>query len=36
VNFAAFPLTTALGIYGLWVLLNKETKPLFNPQATAV
>lgn len=23
------PFGTALGIYGLWVLLNKDTKPLF-------
>ena len=26
-----FPIGTAVGIYGLWVLLNKETKPLFRP-----
>jgi hypothetical protein len=26
-----FPFGTALGIYGLWVMLNKETKPLFKP-----
>jgi len=26
-----FPVGTALGIYGLWVMLNKETKPLFRP-----
>ena len=25
------PLGTALGIYGLWVLLNKETERLFQP-----
>jgi hypothetical protein len=25
----AFPLGTALGVYGLWVLLNAETLPLF-------
>lgn len=25
------PLGTALGIYGFWVLLNKETEPLFQP-----
>jgi hypothetical protein len=25
------PFGTALGIYGLWVLLNKETEPLFQP-----
>jgi hypothetical protein len=28
-GIANFPFGTALGIYGLWVLLNKETKPLF-------
>jgi hypothetical protein len=28
-NLMNFPFGTALGIYGLWVLLNKETKPLF-------
>ena len=31
-----FPFGTALGIYGLWVLLNKETKPLFQTQANVV
>jgi hypothetical protein len=25
----SFPFGTALGVYGLWVLLNKETPPLF-------
>ena len=25
-----FPIGTALGIYGLWVLFNKETEALFN------
>jgi hypothetical protein len=29
-SLPGIPLGTALGIYGLWVLLNKETKPLFN------
>ena len=24
-----FPFGTALGVYGLWVLLNRETEPLF-------
>jgi hypothetical protein len=28
-GIANFPFGTALGIYGLWVMLNKETKPLF-------
>jgi hypothetical protein len=31
----AFPIGTALGAYGLWVLLNTETLPLFEPR-TAV
>ena len=30
-NLPGIPFGTALGIYGLWVLLNRETKPLFNP-----
>ena len=28
-NLFAFPIGTALGIYTLWALLNKETPPLF-------
>jgi len=28
-SLPGFPLGTALGAYGLWVLLNKDTKPLF-------
>jgi len=28
-SLPGIPFGTALGIYGLWVLLNKETKPLF-------
>jgi hypothetical protein len=28
-NLFAFPIGTALGIYTLWALLNKETTPLF-------
>lgn len=28
-NLLNFPFGTALGAYGLWVLLNKETEPLF-------
>lgn len=27
-----FPIGTAIGIYGLWVLLTKETERLFTPQ----
>ena len=30
-SLISFPFGTALGIYGLWVMLNKETKPLFGP-----
>jgi hypothetical protein len=28
-NLLSVPFGTALGIYSLWVLMNKETKPLF-------
>jgi len=28
-NLPGIPFGTALGIYGLWVLLNKDTKPIF-------
>ncbi len=28
------PFGTALGVYGLWVLLNKETEPLFSALPT--
>lgn len=30
------PIGTALGVYGLWVLLNRETEPLFQPGAVPV
>ena len=33
-NLLSFPFGTALGIYGLWILLNEETKPLFRQGAT--
>ncbi len=29
VNLMNFPIGTALGVYGLWVLLSKESEPLF-------
>ena len=32
-NLLAFPIGTALGIYTLWVLLTKETEPLFQTGA---
>ena len=32
-----FPLGTAVGVYGLWVLLNKETERLFDiPQGSPI
>jgi hypothetical protein len=30
INLINIPFGTALGIYGLWVLLNKETEQLFS------
>jgi len=34
INLIHIPLGTVMGIYGLWVLLNKETEQLFStPQA---
>ena len=30
-NLISIPFGTVLGIYGLWVLLNKQTEPLFSP-----
>jgi hypothetical protein len=30
-NLIRMPLGTVLGVYGFWVLLNKETIQLFNP-----
>ncbi len=36
-NLLHVPIGTALGVYGLWVLLNRETEPLFGlPPSTAV
>ncbi|HEY7820284.1 MAG TPA: hypothetical protein VIG29_18820 [Vicinamibacteria bacterium] len=29
INLVNFPLGTAIGAYGLWVLLSKESEPLF-------
>jgi hypothetical protein len=29
INLINIPIGTALGIYGLWVLLNRDTEPLF-------
>ena len=34
-NLLNVPLGTALGIYGLWVLFNKETERLFTPASAA-
>lgn len=33
-NLLNIPIGTALGIYGLWVLLNKDTERLFNSSPT--
>lgn len=33
-NLLNIPFGTALGIYGLWVLLNKDTERLFNASTT--
>lgn len=35
-DLLGFPLHTALGAYGLWVLLNRETELLFAPPAFQV
>jgi len=29
IHLLSIPFGTALGIYGLWVLLQRETEPLF-------
>jgi len=34
INLINIPIGTALGIYGLWVLLNKDTERLFSGVAT--
>ena len=36
INLIHIPFGTALGIYGLWVLLNKQTEPLFSGQPPAI
>ena len=35
-DLLSFPFGTALGIYGLWVLVNPETDRLFNQRPSAV
>ena len=35
INLINFPIGTAMGAYGLWVLLNGETERLFSPAAPA-
>jgi len=35
-SLVSFPFGTILGIYGLWVLFNKETQALFAPAQPAV
>lgn len=34
ISLISIPIGTAIGIYGLWVLLNKETERLFTDLAT--
>ena len=36
IRLISFPFGTALGIYGLWVLFNKETEALFENQRAPV
>ena len=36
INLINIPFGTALGIYGLWVLMNKETEALFGESRTVV
>lgn len=36
IRLISFPFGTILGIYGLWVLFNKETEALFNGTPAAV
>jgi hypothetical protein len=35
INLIHIPFGTVVGIYGLWVLLNKETERLFNRPSAA-
>jgi hypothetical protein len=35
INLINIPFGTIMGIYGLWVLLNKETEALFSGRSTA-
>jgi len=35
INLIHIPFGTAVGIYGLWVLLNKQTEPLFTAPRAA-
>jgi len=35
ISLLNFPIGTAVGIYGLWVLLTKDTEKLFAPQPLA-
>lgn len=36
IELIMFPFGTAIGIYGLWVLLSKDTEPLFRGTPAAV
>ena len=35
-DILSFPVGTALGVYGLWVLVNPETDQLFRPRPAAM
>jgi len=35
-DLLGFPFHTALGIYGLWVLLNRQTEQMFAPTARVI
>lgn len=36
ISLLNFPIGTAIGVYGLWVLLTKETEKLFTPGPTVL
>lgn len=36
INLIHIPFGTAVGIYGLWVLLNRQTEPLFTSRPAAM
>jgi hypothetical protein len=36
INLIHIPFGTAVGVYGLWVLLNKQTEPLFTSRPATI